>query len=99
MWLVKLRLYGLGSLHNNSRARELHPHSSHCYSLCKLNFNFRAEKSEALTEDVQYAEKHIDQLKLSCSTTAKKIYGLMSGILGVLYFSFIFRKSFCFDRK
>ena len=37
----------------------------------------RAEKSEVLTEDVQSAEKHVDLLKISCSTTAKKICGLM----------------------
>lgn len=41
-------------------------------------YDCRAEKSEVLTEDVQSAEKHVEVLKLSCSTTARKICGLIS---------------------
>ena len=41
--------------------------------------SYRAEKSEVFTEDVQSAERHIDLLKQSCSTTSKKMVGLISG--------------------
>lgn len=38
----------------------------------------RAEQSEVLTEDVQYAERQVELLKQSCGTLSKKIGSLLS---------------------
>lgn len=50
-----------------------------CYAQDIFSLNFRAEKSEVLSEDLQSVEKRVDLVKTVCQSTSKKIAGCLQG--------------------
>lgn len=49
--------------------------SSHCFFLWTL----RPDRTEVLSEGLQEAEKRIDQIKVTCESTAKKVQACLQG--------------------